>query len=66
MVKPFKINILQYHIMGLKSEHFIVFNKRSNSIREAIKLAAEYLGTTFQVVKRVFNKDKIIFSIKLI
>jgi mannitol/fructose-specific phosphotransferase system IIA component (Ntr-type) len=52
--------------MGLKSEHFIVFNKRSNSIREAIKLAAEYLGTTFQVVKRVFNKDKIIFSIKLI
>lgn len=65
MVKPFTLKTPQYHIMGLKGEHFDVFNKRGNAIKEAIKLASEYPGATFLVIKRVHNKDKTIFSFKI-
>jgi hypothetical protein len=55
----------RYRIQGVKGEYFDVFNKRANAVKAAIKMAAEYPGTTFVVVKKSLLKEKIIFSFKI-
>ena len=60
--KTFTIATPRYTIEGVNGEYFDVFNKRQSAIKAAIKLATEYPGTTFQVVKKVFHKRKVIFS----
>jgi|SRR5579885_1222506 len=63
--KPFTIATPRYRIEGEKGEYFDVFNKRTNAIKAAIKMAAEYPGTTFLVVKLVFHKRKVVFRFKV-
>ena len=55
----------RYRIEGVKGEYFDVFGKRANAIKAAIKMATEYPGTTFVVVKKVNLKDKVIFRFKI-
>jgi ATP-dependent Clp protease ATP-binding subunit ClpA len=62
---PFTTKTPRYRIESVKGDHFDVFNQRKNAIKKAIKLAAEYPGATFLVVKRVNMKDKIIFRFKM-
>ena|ERR1700674_3517842 len=63
--KPTTAATPRYRIESVKGDFFDVFNKRINAIKAAIKLAAEYPGTTFVVVKKVNFKDKTIFSFKV-
>lgn len=65
MIKPFTIATPQYSIESIKGDHFDIFNKRSNAIKAAIKMATEYPGATFLVVKKSFHKKKVVFSFKL-
>lgn len=65
MGKSFTIATPRYRIEGVKGEYFDVFNKRANAIKAAVKMAAEYPGTTFLVVKKVNHKDKVIFRFKV-
>jgi ATP-dependent Clp protease ATP-binding subunit ClpA len=55
----------RYRIEGVKGEYYDVFSKRANAIKAAVKMAAEYPGTTFLVVKKVNLKDKVIFRFKI-
>jgi hypothetical protein len=55
----------RYRIESVKGDYFDVFSKRKNAIRNAIKLAIEYPGTTFLVIKKVNQKDKTIFRFKI-
>jgi|SRR6185369_13507919 hypothetical protein len=64
-MKPFTIATPRYAVESVKGDHFDIFNKRVNAIKAAIKLASEYPGTTFVVVKKVFRKRKVIFSFQL-
>lgn len=63
--KPFTIATPRYRIEGVKGEYFDVFNKRTNAIKAAIKMASDYPGTTFLVVKCVFHKRKVVFNYKV-
>jgi hypothetical protein len=54
----------RYYIRGMKGEHFDVFNKKTNAIKEAVALAIEYPGNTFLVVKKVYSKETTVFSFK--
>lgn len=54
----------RYRIESVKGEYFDVFNKRANAIKAAIKMATEYPGSTFLVVKKTLE-DKIIFSFRV-
>lgn len=65
MSRPYTTACPRYKVEGLNGEHFDVFNKRENAIKCATKLAVEYPGNTFIVIKNVFRKDKIIFSFKI-
>jgi hypothetical protein len=65
MEKAFYIASPRYKIKGVKGEVFDVFKQRVNAIKASIKLASEYPGTTFLVVKKVVNKETIIFSVNL-
>jgi len=65
MRDPFTIKTPRYLIESVKGDHFDVFNQRKNAIKGAIKLAAEYPGATFLVIKRVNQKNKIIFRFKI-
>lgn len=65
MRKVFTAATPRYRIEGVKGEYFDVFSKRANAIKAAIKMAIEYPGTTFVVVKKVNLKDKVIFRFKL-
>lgn len=55
----------RYRIQGVKGEYFDVFSKRANAIKAAIKMATEYPGTTFVVVKKTNVTEKTIFSFKI-
>ncbi len=55
----------RYQIQSVKGDYFDVFNQRKNAIRGAIKLAVEYPGATFLVIKKVNQKDKTIFRFKI-
>lgn len=55
----------RYRVEGVKGEYFDTFSQRKNAIKAAIKLAVEYPGATFVVVKKVNLKDKIIFRFKV-
>lgn len=61
----FTIATPRYFIESVKGDHFDVFNQRTNAIRCAIKMATEYPGTTFVVVKKANYKRKIIFQFKI-
>ncbi len=63
--KALTARIPRYRVEGVKGEYFDNFNRRKNAIKAAIKLAVEYPGATFVVVKKVNLKDKIIFRFKL-
>ena|SRR5579864_8740896 len=63
--KPFTLATPRYRIEGVKGEYFDVFSKRANAIKAAIKMATEYPGATFVVVKKVNLKDKVIFRFKI-
>ena len=65
MRKVFTAATPRYRIEGVKGEYFDVFSKRANAIKAAIKMATEYPGTTFVVVKKVNLKDKVIFRFKI-
>lgn len=65
MLNSTTVKTPRYAIEGVKGELFDVFNKRKNAIMAAVKLSIEYPGTTFLVVKKVFFKNKIIFSLKI-
>jgi hypothetical protein len=60
-MKPFTAKTPRYRIEGVKGEFFDVFNQRKNAIRAAVRMAVEYPGATFLVVKKVNLKSKIIF-----
>lgn len=62
MSKPYTINIPKYRIKGMNDEVFDVFNRRETAIKVATNMAVEYPGNTFLVVKKINNKEKIIFS----
>jgi len=61
-MKAFTLATPRYAVESANGTHCDVFNKRANAIKAAIELAAEYPGTTFQVVKKAMHKRKIIFS----
>jgi|SRR5579863_5379807 hypothetical protein len=65
MRSPITIMTPRYQIQGVKGDYFDVFSQRKNAIRGAIKLAIEYPGATFLVVKKVNQKDKTIFRFKI-
>jgi hypothetical protein len=65
MPKPFTIAVPRYRIENVTGDFFDVYNKRVNAINGAIKLAAEYPGNTFVVVKIVYQKRKIIFRFQI-
>lgn len=65
MVKPYSIAVPIYQIRSVKGNVFDVFNKKTNAIKTAVKMAAEYPGTTFQVFKKVFHKETLVFSFKI-
>lgn len=65
MIKPFTIATPQYAIESIKGDHFNIFSKRNNAIKNCIKMATEFPGATFVVIKKTFNKRKLIFSFKL-
>lgn len=65
MTKAYSIAVPRYHIRGAKGEILDVFNKRSNAIKAATEMAVEYHGALFQVVKLVFHKETVIFSLKI-
>jgi len=54
----------EYLIRSPKGDHFDIFKRRENAIKAAIKMAFEYPGATFVVIKRVFMKEKQVFSFK--
>lgn len=60
-MKAFTIATPRYAIESVRGDHLDIFSKRVNAIKAAIKMAAEYPGTTFLVVKKVNHKRKIIF-----
>lgn len=64
MPKTMTAGTPRYRVEGVKGEYFDVFNKRKNAIKAAIKLATEYPGTTFLVIKKTL-KDKIVFRFKI-
>lgn len=65
MPKAFTAKTPRYKVEGVKGEYFDVFNRRKNAIKAAIKLAVEYPGATFLVVKTVNLKTKIIFRFRI-
>jgi aspartate/tyrosine/aromatic aminotransferase len=65
MSKSYSIAVPRYQIRGIKGDVFDVFNKRTNAIRAAISMATEYPGATFQVIKQVLHKEKLIFQFKI-
>lgn len=65
MTKQVTFGTPRYRIEGAKGEYFDVFKKRANAIKAAIKMASEYQGTTFLVVKQFGHKEKIIFRFKM-
>jgi hypothetical protein len=65
MKKAFTIATPRYSIESVKGAHFDIFNQRLNAIKAAIKLAVEYPGNTFIVVKKVNHTSKTIFSFKV-
>lgn len=64
-MKAFTLATPRYAIESGKGDQLDIFSRRANAIKEAIKLAAEYPGTTFVVVKKVFHKKKVIFSFRI-
>ena len=65
MHAPFTTKTPRYRIESVKGDYFDVFSQRKNAIKQAIKLAVEYPGATFLVIKHVNKKDKIIFRFKI-
>jgi hypothetical protein len=65
MKQPFTTDSPVYAIRGMDSCQFNVFNKRAKAISNAIKMAAEYPGNTFQVFEKRNWEEKVIFSINL-
>lgn len=65
MSKPYTIAIPRFFIKGEGGEHYDSFNKKVNAIEKAIELSIEYPGNTFQVVKKVFQKETIVFSYQI-
>lgn len=65
MAKAYSIAVPRYQIRGIRGDVFDVFNKKTNAIKAAIQMAIEYPGTAFQVVKRVFKKETVVFSFKI-
>jgi hypothetical protein len=65
MTKQFTFGTPRYRIEGVKGERFDVFRKRSNAIKAAVKMASEYHGVTFLVVKVTGFKEKVIFKFKI-
>jgi len=55
----------RYRLEGVKGEFFDVFAKRANAIKAAIKMATEYPGTTFLVVRTTLLKKKVVFKMKI-
>lgn len=64
-MKAFTIAVPRYALESAKGDHLDIFNKRVNAIKAAIKMASEYPGNTFVVVKKHMHKRKVIFSFKL-
>lgn len=64
-MKSFTIATPRYAVESANGSHLDIFAKRVNAIRAAIRLASEYPGTTFIVVKKVHRKRKTIFSFKI-
>lgn len=64
-MKPFTLATPRYAIENSKGDNLDIFRRRANAIKAAIKLAVEYPGTTFVVVKKVFRKKKVIFSFRI-
>lgn len=65
MTKQVTFGTPRYRIEGVKGEYFNVFKRRANAIKAAIKMATEYPGTTFLVIKRVVYKEQVIFRFKI-
>ena len=64
-MKAFTIANPRYAVESVKGDYFDIFAKRVNAIKAAIKMGAEYPGTTFVVVKKVNHKHKVIFQFKV-
>lgn len=62
--KPFTPATPRYRIQSEKGDFLDVYNKRANAIKACTKMAIEYPGACFYVVKRVNFKDEVIFSMK--
>ena len=65
MTKQVTFGTPRYRIEGVSGEYFDVFKQRANAIKAAIKMATEYPGTTFLVIKRVVHEDQVIFKFKI-
>jgi hypothetical protein len=65
MVRAYSIATPYYQVCGVKGDVFDVYNKKQNAIKKAINLAVEYPGVDFQVVKKVFQKKAVVFSVKI-
>jgi len=65
MTKQITFGTPRYRIEGVKGEYFDVFKKRTNAIKTAIKMASEYPGTTFLVVRVTCHKRKVIFRFQI-
>jgi hypothetical protein len=64
-MKAFTIATPRYAVESANGTHLDIFSKRVNAIRAVIRLASEYPGNTFVVIKKVHRKRKTIFSFKI-
>lgn len=64
-MKAFTTAVPRYAVESAKGDYLDIFSQRDHAIKAAIKLATEYPGATFVVVKKVHRKRKIIFSFTL-
>jgi len=65
MRRPLTIKTPRYLIENERGDHFDIFNQRKNAIKKAISLGIEYPGATFLVIKRVNQKNNVIFRFKI-
>lgn len=64
-MKPYTIAVPRYAVESEAGTHLEIFSQKNNAIKAAIKLANEYRGNTFLVIKKTFHKRKQVFRICL-
>lgn len=56
-MKPFTIAVPRYAVESASGTHLEIFSQRGNAIKAAIKLANEFRGNTFLVIKKLSIRE---------